>query len=364
MIIEVHAHAPHPGFQNQHPHWGPSYIIGDDGDQILKIGDWKLLLSTPERVAALKAGTLDSMEERDRKRRDPANRIKMMNAVGHDVQVVSMPFHYVMYHTEIEFASRFASTVNRTLAEYCAPFPDRLYFWAHVPMQSPEHVIKEIDVAVGELGAVGISGGGSNFGGLEYYSAELDPVWAKLCDYDVPIFVHGHNQSVAYGPEEAKAERYDLTTICGMPYDETCCFWNLICGGVLDRFPALKIYITHGGGFIPYHLGRLATTNAVLADVENKKPLMEYMGNFYFDPQINNPIMRRAMIDVVGADRVLYGSNFGGSDALRENLVEGLGLSDADYRKIASGNASKLLRIPERSLLPAGNVVRADAVAI
>src|SRR5690554_5454557 len=131
MLIDVHAHAPHPGFQNQHPHWGPSYVTGPDGDQVLQIGDWKLLLSTPERIAALKAGTLEPIEERDRKRADSSYRIAAMNAAGHDVQVVSMPFHYVMYHTDIEFAASYASTVNRTLAEYCNPFSERLYFWAH-----------------------------------------------------------------------------------------------------------------------------------------------------------------------------------------------------------------------------------------
>jgi predicted TIM-barrel fold metal-dependent hydrolase len=337
MLINTHAHVVLPGFQNQHPFWGPTYDPMPDGGQMLRIGDWRRPVSNRSRSA-------ESVEERDRKRRDPAVRVAQMDAAGQDVQILSMPSHYVMYQAEIDFAAPYAATVNRTLAEYCAAFPERLAFWAHVPLQDPDAAAREIDHAIGTLGARGISAGGAGFGHYEFDSEELFPVWAKLCDYDLPIFVHGHNQSLNWAAEAAH-ERYDITSICGMPYDETRCFWNLICGGVLDRFPSLKVYIAHGGGYFPYHLGRLALTNASLPDARNRKPLRNYLGNFYVDPHIEELPMRRALIEVMGADQVLYGDNFGGGDAPHGDLLDGILLSESDQKKIRFANAANLLQL-------------------
>lgn len=346
MLIDLHAHLPHPDLLDRHPHWGPTYINTPDGDIALRIGKWVLNLGIPERKAALKAGTADPIEATFAKRRDPSVRIAQMDALKQDVQVLSLPSHYGMYWAEPEFSIPYASHVNDVIASYCSAYSDRLFFWAHAPINEPAAAVKEIDRAVRELGAVGLGMGGANFGGLEFDDVELDPLWAKLCDLDVPIFVHGYNQSVTWG-DKADTERYEVTSIVGMMYDEVRCFWNLICGGVLDRFPDLKVYITHGGGYVPYQLGRLEMTNRVLGDVRNKKPLREYMSNFWFDPLVHEIPMRRAIVDVIGVERLLYGTNFGGSDGIREDLTEGLGLSEIDREAIRSGNAMKLLRLPK-----------------
>ena len=343
MLIELHAHVPHPDFLNKHPHWGPTYVTTEDGDIQLKIGKWQLSLGIPERKAALKAGNVEPLEATFAKRRDPSVRIAQMDAMGQDVQVLSLPAHYAMYWADPEFSVSYASHVNDVLAAYCAPYSDRLFFWAHAPVNQPEAAAKEVERAVLQLGAKGLSMGGANFGGLEFGDEALYPLWAKLCDLDVPIFVHGFNQSVTWG-DKADTERFEVTSICGMIYDESQCFWNLICGGVLDRFPNLKVYITHGGGFVPYQLGRMEMTNRVLGDTLNKKPLRDYLPQFYFDPLVHSMAMRRAVIEDISIDRLLYGSNFGGSDGIREDLTEGLGLSEEDRNKIRSENARKLLR--------------------
>jgi predicted TIM-barrel fold metal-dependent hydrolase len=187
--------------------------------------------------------------------------------------------------------------------------------------------------------------GGANFGGLEFDDEAYYPLWEKFCELDVPIFIHGHNQSATWG-DKADTERYEITAIVGMCYDESRCFWNLVCGGVLDRFPKLQIYITHGGGYVPYQLGRFEATNRVLGDAKNEKPVREYFSsNFWFDPLIHDLPMRRAVVEIVGPDRLLYGDNFGGSDGVRGDLTDGLALSETDRNKIKSENAKKLLKM-------------------
>jgi predicted TIM-barrel fold metal-dependent hydrolase len=347
MIINLHAHMAHPDLYNQHPHWGPFWDDGDAGETVMRIGKWRLNLTTQEALAAAKSGKIYDPKEIARRRADPAVRIAGMDSLGQDIQVISLPSHMDMYWTEPEFSVRFARHVNDVMAEYCKPFPDRLYFWAHAPLNQPAAAVQEVDRAVRELGAVGMGAGGSNFGGLEFDSEELYPVWEKLIELDVPIFVHGYNQSVAWG-DQADTEKYEVTSIVGMLYDEAKCFWNLVCSGTLDRYPELKIYITHGGGMVPYQLGRFEMTNQNLPNVKNKKPFREYMKNFWFDPLIHELPMRRAVVDVIGADRLMYGDNFGGSDSIRGSLTEGMSLSAVDLAKIESENAMKLLKIKPR----------------
>jgi len=353
MLIDLHAHAPHPDYYNQHPYWGPAFELQPDGDIKLRVGDWILTLGAPERKAALRKAhaegkTLEVSEYMERWR-DPKVRLAGMDAAGQNAQVVNVPSHCYMYWTDKDFSVSFSRKANEVLADYCSADPSRLMYWAQAPLNVPEEAAKEIRRACKEFGAKGLSAGGSNFGGLEFDSPEMDPVWRALCDLDLPMFVHGFNQSVTWG-DQANTDRYETTSIVGMNYDETKAFWYMINGGVFDRFPDLKVYITHGGGFVPYQLGRLANTNPNLDVYHNKKPFRDYMKNFYFDVELHELPMRQALVDVIGADRVLYGSNFGGSDAVRHDLTEGLKLSDDALQKIRWKNACELLHLDPAKL--------------
>ncbi|MBB5684816.1 amidohydrolase family protein [Sphingobium boeckii] len=342
-LIDLHAHVILPGFYDQDPFWGPRWEQGDDGELRLRIGHWLLTLGIPEQKAALSRGEKFGIEGIMNAWGNPAGRLKAMDALNQSAQAVSIPSHAYMYWADRDFSIRFAQTCNDTLAEYCSRGNDRLYFWAHAPLNAPEEAAKEIRRAV-KLGAVGLSAGGSNFGGLDFDSPELDPVWQAMCDVDLPIFVHGYNQSVTWG-ERANEDRYETTSIVGMNYDETKCFWYLTVGGVLDRFPDLKVYITHAGGFVPYQIGRFEETVKNLDVSRNQKPLRHYLKrNFWFDPELHELPMRQALVEVIGADNLLYGTNFGGSDAIRTDLTEGLRISDSDRRKIRYENAVDLCR--------------------
>lgn len=333
MLIDLHAHQLLKGMFNQDDHWGPFWDQGT-----LRIGDWRL---GTKRDAA---PTLDAILE---ERWAPEPRLAAIDAAGIDKMVLSMPLHMVNYHTEIDFATRFATNVNDSLAEFCAVNPDRFFFWAHAPLQDPQAAAKELDRAVTQLGAQGLMMGARNFGGREVYDPAMRPIWEKVSELGCMIFVHGYNQSVTWG-EKACDDPFDTTSIVGMNSDETLFYWYLTNGGVLDEFPDLKIMITHGGGFVPFQLGRFNMTNKTMApDSKNKKDLLEYNPNFFYDLDIHSPFMRRAIIDEVGVSQVLYGDNFSGSDVHEGDLTDGLGLSAEDQERIRSKNALPLLRLPE-----------------
>jgi aminocarboxymuconate-semialdehyde decarboxylase len=94
-----------------------------------------------------------------------------------------------------------------------------------------------------------------------------------------------------------------------------------------------------------FQLGRLEELNKGMAmDARNRKPVSEYLRNFWFDIDVHAPALRRAVCEVVGVDRCVVGTNFGGAYD-NGDLTAGLGLSEADREKIRSGNAIELLKL-------------------
>jgi aminocarboxymuconate-semialdehyde decarboxylase len=349
VLIDLHAHQLLPNMFNQHEKWGPFW---EDGS--LRIGDWKL---GSKRDAP-------PLEEFLEARWSAEPRLAAIDAAGIDKMVLSMPLHMVGYHYELDFAKRFATTVNDALAEFCAVNPDRFYFWAHAPLQDPVAAAAELERAVTQLGAQGLMMGARNFGGREVYDPAFRPLWEKVSELGCMIFVHGYNQSVTWG-EKACDDPFDTTSIVGMNSDETLFYWYLTNGGVLDEFPDLKVLITHGGGFTPFQLGRFAMTNKTMApDSKNKKDLLEYNPNFFYDLDIHSPYMRRAIIDEVGIEQVVYGDNFSGADVHDGDLTDGLGLTQDERDLIRYKTALPMLRIKDATTGTHRDVPPAEAAAL
>lgn len=339
MLIDVHAHLFTPGMLNRHPFWGP--FMKPQG---LTVGHFSLGTKQPA-----KATTDAEAEANLLARMTHEARLAVMEQRGVDKLVLSTPSHAFMYWAG-EFGTEYARICNDELSAFCRVMPDKFDFWAHANLADPEAAVEEIDRAVRVLGAKGLCVGGTNFDGIQTYDERLFPVWAKLVELDVPIMVHGFNQSIYLG-ERHHEDRFETTSIVGDCVDETLFFWYLICGGALDAFPSLKTYITHAGGMAVFQLGRLSELNGVMApDARNQRPLMDYMKNFYFDLDVHHPALRRAVAEVVGADQLVYGTNFGGAYDYGD-LTDGIDLSDSDREKIRSGNAIRLLKL-DMSLLP------------
>jgi aminocarboxymuconate-semialdehyde decarboxylase len=130
---------------------------------------------------------------------------------------------------------------------------------------------------------------------------------------DVPLMVHGYNQSVGWGDKHAE-DRFETTSIVGDCVDETLFFWYLIRGGALDVFPTLKTYIRHSGGAWRCSSSRAPGRSEKVdgAGCPQQASADDYLPNFCFDLDAHHPALRRAVVEVVGADQILYGTNFGG----------------------------------------------------
>lgn len=331
MLIDVHAHQFTPGMFNRDPFWGPFYER-----EGLRVGHWQLKTRMPQAASDEEAlnGILDSMSLE--------SRLTQMAKGGVDGLVLSTPSHAYMYWAG-DFGDEYARICNDELAAFCRQRPDKLAFWAHANLARPEEAAKELRRAITDLGAKGLAIGGTNFDGIEAHDERLFPVWEVLSEFELPVQVHGYNQSIWWG-EKHTDDKFDTTSIIGDCVDETLFLWYLVNGGALDVFPKLKSYICHAGGMALFQLGRLNDLNKFMStDSRNQKPLIEYLDNFYFDLDLHAPSLRRAVVDLVGADRLLYGTNFGGGYAYGD-LTEGVGLNEVDREKIRSGNAMKLLK--------------------
>lgn len=334
MLIDIHAHLFTAGMLNRHAFWGP--FMKRQG---LTVGHFSLGTNKHRKPAdtdaQAEAALLSKMTH--------ASRCALMAERGVDKLVVSTPSHAFMYWAG-DFGNEYARICNDEMSAYCAEDPAHFAFWAHANLADPQHAAKEVERAITQLGAKGLCVGGANFNGLDAHSEELFPVWEVLSRLDAPIMVHGYNQSIWLG-DQHHTDKFETSSIVGDCVDETLFFWYLICGGALDAFPNLKTYITHAGGMAVFQLGRLSELNQGMApDARNKRKLLDYMPNFWFDLDVHSPALRRGVLEVVGVDRLVVGTNFGGAYDNGDPTV-GLGLADADCEKIRSGNAIKLLNL-------------------
>ncbi|MBQ1765339.1 MAG: amidohydrolase family protein [Aquincola sp.] len=333
MLIDVHAHLFTAGMLNRHDFWGP--FMKARG---LTVGHFSL--GTKQRHPAAndeqaQANLLARMTHDSRR--------ALMAERGVDHLVLSTPSHAFMYWAG-DFGNEYARICNDELSAYCAQDPAHFSFWAHANLADPQEAAREIHRAVTQLGARGVCVGGANFNGLQAHDEALFPVWQMLAELDAPIMVHGYNQSIWLGDKHHE-DRFETSSIIGDCVDETLFFWYLICGGALDTFPTLKTYITHAGGMAVFQLGRLSELNQAMApDARNRRPVGDYLPNFWFDLDVHVPALRRGVVEVVGVDQLVYGTNFGGAYD-HGDLTEGLGLDDQAREKIRSGNACALLKI-------------------
>jgi aminocarboxymuconate-semialdehyde decarboxylase len=349
MKIEVHAHLILSGLMGKAGPYGPEMQIDEQGRSLLRVGD----VTTPTTTRELQEAVL---KEPGRAREigaewqarvsDPALRIAEMDSIGVDITLVSISPLLYLYWAEPDIGAQFARAANEALAAYCAPYPNRLFFMATLPMQDPAASVRELEHAVDELGTRCINIAGGDLAGRELDDPAFYPIYEFAQDRHLPLLVHPYPTTFTTGARHPLGLDYILE-YC---YQEAVAFATLIYGGVLDRFPGLEVGITHGGGFVPYQLGRLE----VFAGPEGsraQKHIADYLDQFFFDILIHDLPARQFLVDRMGADRLVVGSNYGGIDSMNGFvLLDELNLPPDDYEKIAWRNAARLFGLEEQVL--------------
>jgi aminocarboxymuconate-semialdehyde decarboxylase len=274
---------------------------------------------------------------------DLERRVAAMDASGIDVQVLSSWIDLTAYALDPQRGASYSRRFNTLLAEEAARYPGRFASLATVPLQAPELAAAELTHAVVDLGMVGAEIA-TTVDGTDLDQAGLEPFWQVAEELGCLILLH------PYAPlAGVDLSRYFLDNLVGRPAESTVAIAYLVLSGVLERHPGLQMAVVHGGGFLPYQLGRLQRGyRAVAARVAVGTQLSpeETAGRLYYDTVLHSPLALRFLIDLVGVDRILLGTDYpfemGDPDPLA-SLREVPGLSADQEAAIAKSNFERIL---------------------
>ena len=266
-----------------------------------------------------------------------------MDAMGIDVQVVSPSPFQCAYWTGPDLGLQIARTINDGIAALVDGH-ERLIPFAGVPLQAPAAAADELSRCVEELGMKGVFIL-TNVAGTELSQAGLDPFFARAVALDVPVFIHPHGFT-----EARRLSEHYFNNVIGNPLDTTLALAHLIFDGVLERFPDLKVFAAHGGGYLPAYAARMDHAYHAREDCRQNisAPPTSFLQRVYFDTVVFSADQLEYLIRHYGADHVLLGTDYpydmGESDPVGH--VERVpGLSDAERRAICHDNAARLLKL-------------------
>jgi predicted TIM-barrel fold metal-dependent hydrolase len=280
---------------------------------------------------------------------DPEARLGLMDKYGIDIQALTQTTPAISGLSR-EDATEMCRICNDDNDALCRAYPDRFVNVCMISLVEMASAMKEIDRSINELDCRGVTISTNQEGkGLD--SPEYFPFYERLVEHDLPILLHPANWE-SYPLVEMKT-RWRMMHIFGWPFDTTQAVWSLIFGGVLDRFPSLKIVTHHMGGMIPYFSRRIEVQFRRMLTDKLPRDITAYWGNIYGDTAVDGT---RAAYSCgyafFGSDRLLFGTDYPagleeGEDFIRENLagVKSLDIPREDMDKILGGNARKMLKI-------------------
>ena len=326
-VVDVHAHAVLEETFGTAGSFGPELIAEPDGTPVYRIGEYRLR----------------GVRYRGSPFMDVHARVAAMDRAGIAWQLLSPNpltyFHYI----PTEDAVRFCRRHNDALAATAARYPDRLGAAAALPMQDVPAAVAELRRAVGDLGMLAAYIGTGMPHGLD--DPVMDPFYAAVTELNVPLFIHPGPEGIDGPPGNPALRKYDLDIICGFAAQETAAVATLLYGGVLHRHPDLDICISHGGGALALLWGRMEAAIRKRPWVPDfLKPegvFTAQLQRIWYDVHMHDPKAVELLIERVGTERLVYGTNFAGWDAPDKFEAPVIGVPLAD-------NARRLLRAAVR----------------
>jgi len=274
---------------------------------------------------------------------DPEARIKDLDKYGIGTQVIGLTIPGVDL-LPIEEAVPWARRINDSYAEVCQKYPGRFYALATLPYLDMDEALKELGRAYKDLKVKGIMMF-SNINGKPIATEELEPLWAKAEEYDLPVLVHPAPPLTA----EAMKKVGIPFQLFGYTLDTSMAVISLIFKGVLERHPGLKIIHSHLGGVVPYLVGRMEDSFSGYAkewNIELPKSPSEYYKRQVYPDSINyNVPSLRCCLDWVGATHIVLGTDYAhrvGRPEQAVDFIKRLGLSQEDTDNILGGNAVRI----------------------
>jgi len=273
---------------------------------------------------------------------DPAAEIDDMDARGIDLSVVTASTvlqgtSWADPQTDLALCRR----CNDQAADWVMRHPKRFVGSCVLPLQEPKLALQELERAVQKLG-LRVANISSSYNGVYMGDPLYHPFWEAIEALGVTVWIHPE------GVRDPWFQRYALWNSAGQSIEETKCMTSLVYEGVMTKFPKLKVVMAHGGGYFPHYMGRMDRNTANRPDtVRNTggKTPSAFLRSFYYDSCVYDPQVLKVLIERVGADRLVMGSDYPVGEKDPVGWLRGCGLAGEDLAQVAGGNAARLLGI-------------------
>lgn len=288
------------------------------------------------------------------------SRLRIMEKFDDLTQLITLSAPSLESFADPKQSKELARIANEEMAELVSKYPDRFIgAVASLPMNDMEATLEEVDRAIKDL----------NFKGVQIFtpindkpldSPEFFPLYEKMCQYNLPIWIHPQREVNYPDYMTEKISKYAIHAMLGWVYETSTAMVRLVLSGILDKFPNFKFITHHGGGMIPFLNRRIESFidfsatilgNKILENIT--RPPIEYFKMFFVDTAIyGNTAGLMCSYDFFGPNHILFGtdmpydSQFGLTFTEKTiKSVEEMAISEPEKRMIFEDNARRLLNL-------------------
>ena len=234
-------------------------------------------------------------------------RLDEIDATGVSKQVLSTIPVLFNYWAKSEDALETSRFLNDHIAEVVSRYPERFIGIGTVPLQDVDLALREMERCINELRMPGIEIG-TNVNGKNLSEKNLLPFFEAAEKLNSSLFVHPWEMM-----GENDMQDYWLPWLVGMPAETSRAICSLIFGGVMEKFPKLKLAFAHGGGSFPFTIGRIQHGFDVRPDlvaVDNNISPGNYLGKFWVDSLVHDEKALKYLLEIIGDDKICLGSDY------------------------------------------------------
>lgn len=272
---------------------------------------------------------------------DIDERLAAMDRQGVRMHALSLT-QPMVYWADDDLGVKLSVAFNDAISAAHRAHPDRLIGFAVLPLQNPTLSLEELERVAKLPGIRGIYMA-TSVRDRELSDRSFFPVYERMADLGLPLFLH----PMMVNNERLK--QYYLINICGNPFDTAIAACHLIFGGVMDAIPKLQVCLPHAGGALPILRGRMNRGFEVRGECKTiPRPPSDYLKRFTYDTISYSEGVLQELIELVGAERIMMGSDYCFDIACEEPvrvITQMKSLSAQQREQILGGNAMRLLRL-------------------